>query len=229
MFVARILFLITMLVVEVHHWHFWLTVKKKIPGIWYLTELAFHMTLVHFVLLFTAHMIARFGKEDNGGKPNDSASIMHLWKWCSCLAFLVLLIQFFVTVVYWVMIHHTLDEPGTFMQEYTHWLPLALLSLDWLLNRIYCEFNQITIALSFFVFYMLLNLIITKATGKPVYKAYSWDSTAAWINGLILFPISAIVYVCYWGLTLLKFKLLSTISSLQDQEQRISSSGLTSI
>ena len=94
------------------------------------------------------------------------------------------------------------------LYDYTHYLPLVLLTIDWLLNRMYVELNQFIVTFGFFFAYMIFNLIFTKVTGKPVYALYGWDSVGAWIRAMVTIGSSTVVYLCFWGLTHLKFKLL---------------------
>ena len=136
---------------------------------------------------------------------------MHLWKWCSCMSFLNLLISLIVTTFYWLLLYpklHGNQKEATFKEKTTHSWPLIMISIDWLLNRIGCEFHQIVVMLVFIFIYGVVNFSYTKITGEKVYPGFTWNSRKSWAIGLSLLPITAIFYTLIFGLTCLKFKIL---------------------
>ena len=74
-----------------------------------------------------------------------------------------------------------------------------------------------------FVLYGILNIIVTYATGKPVYDPISWDSFASWLLGLAMLPLAVGFYIALYFATRGKFKLTgmaqSKIVQTQDSEQ----------
>ena len=59
-----------------------------------------------------------------------------------------------------------------------------------------------------FVVYGCVNIIVSKATGTPVYPAISWDSVETWILGLCMLPLAAFYYIILYFLSKLKFRCM---------------------
>ena len=82
-----------------------------------------------------------------------------------------------------------------------HSLPLVLLSFDFTLNCVPFAGRHVYGILAVCTSYILLNFIVTKAKGKPVYDMMGWDSLLG-----VLIPIMTL------SVGLLFFKLLVKIS-----------------
>ena len=64
------------------------------------------------------------------------------------------------------------------------------------------------VTFGWFFVYMIFNFIWTKASGKPLYEVYGWATTGDYVRVFVTIGITFPVYICFWGVTLLKFKLL---------------------
>ena len=100
-------------------------------------------------------------------------------------------------------------------------MPIILLTVDWLLNRILVELNQWFITFSWFTIYLIFNFIFTKVDGEPVYGVYGWTTTGDYVRAFVTIGATFPVYIGFWGLTLLKFKLLKDNSEIDGNEQPV--------
>ena len=85
-------------------------------------------------------------------------------------------------------------------------MPLTCLITDFLLNRIYVEYNQVYANMTVFLLYGLVNLTVTKVSGTPVYDPISWDSVGAWFVGLAMLPLAFGYWLAIYFLTKCKFR-----------------------
>jgi len=56
--------------------------------------------------------------------------------------------------------------------------------------------------------YGILNITVTKVTGKPVYSPLSWNSFLSWCIGLALIPVAFGIYAFWYYLARWKFRKL---------------------
>ena len=150
----------------------------------------------------------------------DSESIWCSWKWLSSLFMTALLWECVIASVYWSLLYPddkaNLNTPKEkWWNDCLHMLPICVLTIDWFLNRIYFELNQIWINLIIFAIYGLVNIGVTKGTGTPVYSEISWDSVGTWFLGLGMLPLAAIYYVALYYLTLLKFRCMKMHDAIE--------------
>ena len=96
-----------------------------------------------------------------------------------------------------------------FANLFDHGIPIIALWIDWSLNRIYVEWNQLYPNLLVFVFYGLINITYSKAKGKPVYPPLSWDSFGSWALGFACIPLAFGFYTALYYLTKCKFRKMA--------------------
>ena len=96
-----------------------------------------------------------------------------------------------------------------------HAAPIILLTIDFLLNRIYFELNQIWPNIAVFLVYGLVNIGVTYGTGKPVYDPISWDSVGSWCLGIAMIPLCALYFLMWYFLTKCKFRAMQMHDSIQ--------------
>lgn len=87
-------------------------------------------------------------------------------------------------------------------------MPLTVLSIDWVLNRIWIEWNQLYANLVIVLLYGFINMAVTFSSGEPVYPPLSWDSVVSWIMGLAILPIAVGYFAGLYYLTKWKFRKL---------------------
>ena len=87
--------------------------------------------------------------------------------------------------------------------------------VEWLLNRIFYEVNQVWANLGVFLLYGLINITVTYTTGKPVYKPISWDSVTTWLLGLGMLPMAVAFYFVLYYLTWCKFRVMRMHDSIE--------------
>ena len=119
-----------------------------------------------------------------------------------------------ITSIYWSILYKNdkeliKDRPDLkFLKFGNHLLPIAFLSIEWLLNRIYFETNQIWANMGVFLFYGLVNFTVTKITNEPVYPPLSFDSVKSWLLFVGMLPLAVMFYFILHFLTYCKFKMM---------------------
>ena len=108
---------------------------------------------------------------------------------------------------------------NTFMGNYwnfcDHLFPIVFLVIDWFLNRIYFEKNQIYANMLVFFIYGMVNLTVTLVGGKPVYPPMSWDSFGSVCFALVMFPLAIGFYFAFYFLTKCKFRKMKMHDSIK--------------
>ena len=118
-----------------------------------------------------------------------------------------------IFTVYWTILFPSdiprLTTPAIWFNDFLeHFFPLFCLSIEWSLNRIYIEKNQVYVNMIVFLLYGLINITVTYVTGKPVYDPISWDSFTAWLLGLAMLPLALGFYMLLYVATRGKFRCL---------------------
>ena len=134
LFVMRIIML--MLATALHSHQIYLCiVRKKFLQLQFLTVIGIEMTFIYFVLLFIAYLIDKCCKKEKDETASDSASLFHLWKWCSSFGYICLITESHITIIYWLVFKNNFST-NTFWENADHIVPIVILTVDWLLNRI---------------------------------------------------------------------------------------------
>ena len=195
-------------------WAIWLEDAVKNFRIWgffalqYFTAWGVWMTTAYFTFATITHL--RYRKKEQGLK--DSESPWCAWKCLSALFKTALLWECVIASVYWPTMYpadrrtHMNDFKWNFANACDHLLPICVLFTDWLLNRIYYEWNQIYANLGVFVLYGIVNISVTLLSGKPVYSMMSWDSVGSVMIALAIFPLATVYYIGLYYLTRFKFR-----------------------
>ena len=96
-----------------------------------------------------------------------------------------------------------------------HAFPITFLFIDFVLNRIYFEWNQVYANMGVFLVYGLVNITVSKASGTPVYPPISWDSVTSWILGLSMLPLALLFYVLLFYLSRCKFRRMGMHDAIE--------------
>ena len=82
-----------------------------------------------------------------------------------------------------------------------HICPLGYVTIDWILNSMKYESTLIWINLGVALLYGIVNIIVTKVSGEPVYPPFiTWDSFLSWMIGVAILPFFALIfYLEYWA------------------------------
>lgn len=183
----------------------------------YFTIWGMWLTTTYFIYAFVS--LLRYRKKEDQLK--DSDSIWHTWKWLSSLFMTAVMWQSVISIVYWSVLYEDDKERvgNTFMGNYwnfcDHLFPIIFLIIDWFLNRIYFEKNQIYANMLIFFLYGMINLTVTYARGKPVYPPMSWDSFGSVCFALVMFPLAIGFYFAFYFLTKFKFRKMEMHDSIK--------------
>ena len=91
---------------------------------------------------------------------------------------------------------------------------MVALWIDWSLNRIYVEWNQLYPNLIIVLLYGIVNMTITYARGTPVYGFLSWDSVVSWSAGLGMLLLMTAFFAGLYYLTKFKFRKMEMHDSI---------------
>ena len=143
----------------------------------------------------------------------DSDSPWHAWKWVSSLFMTALLWECIIASIYWPILYPEDrkqrligDTRAQIGNVFDHAVPIILLWVDWALNRIWIEWRQIYPNLLVILFYGIVNIIVTFASGTPVYPPLSWDSFWSWLMGFSILLLAFGYWAGIYYLTRYKFK-----------------------
>lgn len=82
-----------------------------------------------------------------------------------------------------------------------HIVPLSMLLLDLVLNRVHFYIRHLPITLTILTIYGFVNMITTKVSGVPVYTIMTWDSVGKWAIAFTLPLLNTITFTVYLLLT----------------------------
>jgi len=113
---------------------------------------------------------------------------------------MALLFQVIVTVVYWSVLHRYFvgHDYGFLINanlRTQHSVPLGLLFVDFCLNNLTYDMRLLWTELFVIFWYGIINLILTKIYGEPIYAPMSWDSVLSVCIAVGMLPISALFAV----------------------------------
>ena len=130
-----------------------------------------------------------------------------LWKWVTHIYIMTFTWECVITLIFWTLLYPGYRDTDTmdFWTTIDHSVPLTLLFIDWMFNRIYIEPKQWWIVALTFLVYGFINITVTKVSGTPVYGPMPWDSPLSWVEGCMMLPIAIFMYFFTWGITYLKF------------------------
>jgi len=120
----------------------------------------------------------------------------HMWKFATHWSIMTLSFEVIISIGFWSFCYDAPKEPG--LQEVNlimdHSVPIILLSIDFALNRIYHEVNQLWINIWVLLVYGVINYVYTVVTGTPVYPPITWDS----VTSVSLAASAVPLYMLFW-------------------------------
>lgn len=116
--------------------------------------------------------------------------------WHHALFELTLFMNIFVTLVYWVFIHHELivtksDPIEIFITKSKHCLPLLGMILNFLVTDIVFARKHVKPLLQLSFVYQLVNMLATFSRGRPLYHFLQWTDLKSYF-------FCAIIYFTVW-------------------------------
>jgi len=118
----------------------------------------------------------------------------------------------FITLGFWSFVYDAPDyhnRPFRAFNLYAdHSLPITLLMIDFWLNRIMIELNQIYPNLIILTLYGAANLIYVAITRNPVYPPINFTTWFSWIAFFSALPIFMLMWVMMFLCSRKKFKMM---------------------
>lgn len=90
-----------------------------------------------------------------------------------------------------------------------HSVPLFLLTIDFVLNRVYFELHSLWINVIFLNFYGVINFGYYEVTGKAVYPVITWDSIYAVLAAFTMVPVFMLLWLAVYYCSAWKFRKLN--------------------
>ena len=143
-------------------------------------------------------------------------TLMMWWKWCSYLWTMILWWNIIITSVFWCFLLPTTDFGNVGGHPYgaaklclDHIIPVTITVIDWFLNPIVFEKQQIWAQLPIIIIYACVNLTIVKTTGYIIYPGVTWDSFLSWSAAVFGIPVViGVWYLLAWCTTKKTVKFL---------------------
>lgn len=135
-----------------------------------------------------------------------------MWKWCSHWSQMTYLFEIVITIGFWSFVYDAPKEPTKAREVclyMDHSVPFVLLTIDFILNRVYYELHSLWINLKFLLWYGLLNFLYTKITGHAVYPVVTWDSPVAYLVAMAMIPNFMLIWLAGYYISACKFRKLN--------------------
>jgi uncharacterized membrane protein YwaF len=164
------------------------------------------MTTFCFTLLLSGHIV--------NSKRDDSKSTFLMWKWCTAVFQITWLWNFIITTIFWSLLFPFMSHGGgvdlnSVMGYVDHILPFSLTTIDWCLNRMRFEKRFIWLNLTLALIYGVINIVVTKVSGEPIYPPFiAWDTPLHWVIGMMCLPWFALYFFIEYWLTCFKLNKL---------------------
>jgi hypothetical protein len=89
-----------------------------------------------------------------------------------------------------------------------HVVPILLLTIDWVLNRIQHPDRFGIHFISFMIAYGIQSYVAQVINGEPLYSITDWDSWIAPVAMIGVLALALVAYYSLFGLSILKHKLI---------------------
>ena len=158
----------------------------------YLTYWSHNIELMFFMLLLKAIKDNKHLSKSEFQKYLESDFISELFS-------ILLGIQFLITIFFWAILfklENWTNSTIIFTEIYFHSLPFLFIIIEYSLNSMKMKWFHLKYMVIFLVFYMSVNLIIVKFTGKPVYRPMDFKT---W-KTLIYVGLGLVMSVFGWGI-----------------------------
>ena len=150
----------------------------------------------------------------------DSSSPWLTWKVVSVLFELSLIGSVCATGGYWILIYE--GWPTTWIDHYLHTVPMAVLFIDWHLNRILIEIRHVATFTILCFGYALFLITFTLSTGTYIYPFLDLKSLMSWLMLLGIVVIGPIVFALVTLYDRLKFWLFADSPSESSSSKMVS-------
>ena len=134
------------------------------------------------------------------------------WKWYTILFHIGLSMEMVIVPFYWVLLNNK-SRYSSAIPTYKiilgigdHTLMLVLLLLDFATNCVPLCYRHFIIYAAVNSIYMVVNFVVTKVTGKPIYTPLSWNSPLSYMMPLFILIGMILIILLLRKLTEIKLK-----------------------
>jgi len=125
---------------------------------------------------------------------------------------MALVFESVVTLIFWTMLYKYVADIDqgflwNFLVRSQHTVPFGVLFIDFWLNSCVYELRFLWVELTIIFLYGMVNLVVTKVSGLPVYPPMSWDSVTSVLIALGCIPLAAIFAIIFYYLSKCKHKV----------------------
>jgi len=127
-------------------------------------------------------------------------SIRKLWKWYIFIFELALCLEMVIAPYFWLFLWSVLNNGKEGSMEEVNLVLCHTISISILLIEFSCV-NSVPVILRHYsaisiiiVLYIIVNLVETKVSGKPIYPGITWDSVTGCLIPLGVFLVSFILF-----------------------------------
>jgi hypothetical protein len=122
--------------------------------------------------------------------------------------------EIIVTLIYWAILYRpnddeTEDEELEALGNISvHAVPIILLTIDWVLNRIQHPVRFSIHFISFTIAYAITSYVAQVIKGEPLYFITNWDTWIAPVAMIGVFALAIATYYSLFGFSIMKHKLI---------------------
>ena len=203
----RVLCFITIFSITIYH-----CIADEDPTLIYFTNWGIYFTCATYTF-FSIHSIRQYicikSEDELRTEKLNLYSSWVLWKWAVFLYETSLSFEVIITLFFWGVLF---DPDDNDVWDYVdHILPIAILVLDYAMNRVPFIFRHLAVSINIMFIYGLVNLLYTLSTGTPVYPPLNFKDALSYVWLLVLAFLEC---ATYYGLTVLtRWKIGKIINS----------------
>ena len=179
-------------------------IDSKCTDLKYLTFWGILLTAITFTSLTIARLRHHIFKGEL--KLTEPHHFFTLEKFCIFIFGMTMAFEFLITIMYWTVLY---DWDGysrsidAFLDIIGHALPLIVLIIDFIFNRIPFFPKHLVLMLIISVIYAIVNMAVTLGSGTPVYSVMTWKDgwTALYMFAsclALLFGFFMFYYISLW-------------------------------
>ena len=179
-----------------------LVLTHFIKNLKYLTYLGVITVGIYFLCSIISSFMYKNMDEEASRKP------FALWKFAVVLFEITFSIEVLIPIFYWTVLYpgEKLNDRQFLESVCVHAITPGLIYIDLIFNKIkFYKRHWIILAL-FMSLYGLVNFLVTKTSGKPVYKVLTWEDFSTFLYLLLALVITVLGFGLGYITSELKFK-----------------------
>jgi len=178
----------------------------------YLTRWGEVIVQIYFALIVSSYFVYKDQKVLPSNNP------FALWKMAHLFGVIAFTLQLFIPLLYWAWVIETnalKDRKEILLTITTHAVTAALIWIDATFNRLEYYRKHAIFLFGFCTLYAIVNYVVSKVVGDPVYKALNWQGIDSIFKLLSGYFIVYLGFVLGWFIAKRKSQKVS-----KDQEEK---------